>query len=302
MSSRMSAILLCRSYAAIQVSLLALFLAPTALAQLNWEGQTGGLLTAYAYSSESSSRGLGRPELAFHYADGGPALGDEFQASVTIGFLKIGEAGFTRSFNAQGSSPTLGPLFANGFNSFHVKFRLLSEGPHLAGFAPAIAAGAIVRTQVRRITEVKEGENTTCTDFYLVASKRIQVLRRIPVLLTAGEKLTNAVWLGLAANSPNWEFRAFGAVAFELTGPRKSHLTFGAEVIQEPRQFKEVPGPFFPTAASVPTTLAYFARMKPGENAHFQFELGVAQFGGNLGTNWNIQARHQITSGISYRF
>jgi hypothetical protein len=30
-------------------------------------------------------------------------------------------------------------------------------------------------------------------------------------------------------------------------------------------------------------------------------DLGVVQLGGKLGTEWNIQARHQFTMSVSYR-
>jgi hypothetical protein len=70
-------------------ALLIFSLVPSCLAQLNWEGQSGALLTPFAYTSASSSHGFGRPQVAFHYINAGPVLGNEFQASITVGFLKI---------------------------------------------------------------------------------------------------------------------------------------------------------------------------------------------------------------------
>jgi len=283
------------------MGVLLLFLAPACFAQLNWEGQTGGLLTPFAYTASSPRNGLGRPELAFHYMDAGPVLGNELQASITFGFLKVGEIGFTRSFNAEGSEPGLSPLFANGFNIAHIKFKLLPENLRGLKFVPAIAAAAVVRTQVRRVTEVDERENTTATDFDAIATKTIDELP-IPVLLNLGVKLTNASLLGLAANAPNWDFEAFGAAGFELRGPKHSKLLLGAEFLQEPRHFKEVPGRFFATAATLPTTLSYFARIRPGSEIPLNIDVGLVQLGGNLGSGWNIQARHQFTMGVSYHF
>jgi hypothetical protein len=292
----------CTATQVAAIGLLVFILAPAARAQLNWEGQTGALLTPFAYTPDSSSRGFGRPELSFHYMNVGPALGNEFQASTTVGFLKIGEIGYTRSFNAQGSSPSLGPLFTNGFNIYNIKIKLIPENVHGAKFMPAFAAAAAIRKQVRRITEATEREDTTCADFDLIATKTINELRALPILLNFGVKLTNASLMGLAADSPDWVFRTFGAAAFELKGPQRSKLLLGMEFLQQPPHFKEVPGPVFTTSATVPTTLSYFVRVRPGGDAPFNLDFGVVQLGGNLGTAWNIQARHQFTMGVSYRF
>ena len=277
-------------------------LATVCNAQLNWEGQTGGLLTPFAYTSASSARGFGPPEVAFHYMNAGPVLGNEFQASITVGFLKVGEIGFTRSFNAQGSTPELSPDFANGFNISHIKFRLVPENAHRTKFVPAIAAGAVVRTQVRRVTEVPERENTTCTDFDLIATKTIDELRGLPIVLNLGVKVTNSSLMGIAANSPNWTVRTFGAAALEVKGPKHSKLLLGIEFAQQPRQLKEVPGPFFPTTATIPTTLAYFARVRTGRDSPVNLDFGVVQLAGRVGPVLDLQARHQFTMGVSYRF
>ena len=232
--------------------------------------------------------------------DAGPVLGNELQASITVGFLKVGEIGFTRAFNVEGST-TLSPVFANGFNISHIKFKLVPENLKNRKFVPAIAAGAVVRTQVRRVTEVKERENTTCTDFDLIATKTIAQLR-VPIQLNLGVKLTNASLMGIAANSPDWEARVFGAAAFEVKGPERSRLMLGMEFAQQPRQLKEVPGPFFPTGATIPTTLAYFVRVRPGGDTPVNFDFGVVQLAGRIGSGLDLQARHQLTMGVSYQF
>lgn len=268
-------------------------LVPLATAQLNWEGQTGGLITPYAYTSPSS-RGIGSPQLAFHYMNGGPVLGNDFQISFTLGFLKIAEGGFTRDFNAQGSAG-LGPLFANGFNAGHIKFRLLPENAFHRKFLPALAAGAIVRTQVRRVTEVTERENTTASDFFFAGTKTLG-LASLPILLNLGVKLTNASMLGIAANSPGWEFKPFGSASFTVKAPKHSRLTMGAEFARQPRQLKEVPGPV------VPTTLAYFARWRPGTDIPMTFDVGMMQLGGKLAPGYDLEARHQLVLGVGYRF
>ena len=273
--------------------LLLFLLTRPLLAQLNWEGQTGGLITPFAYNS-SSSMGVGRPELAFHYLNGGPVLGNDFQVSITAGFLKIAEGGFTRTFNLLGNDE-LAPWFANGFNAAHIKFRLLPENAWHTSYLPAIAAGAIVRTQVRRVTEVTERENTTATDFFVVGTKTLTTLR-VPVVLNLGAKLTNASILGIAANSPGWEFKPFGGLFLTLKTPRHSRLMLGAEFASQPRQMKEVPG------VVVPTSLAYVARWSPAGDNPISLELGFMQLGGNLGSGVDMEARHQAVIGINYHF
>lgn len=291
-----------RAHQKVFVSVLIFFVAPASVAQLNWEGQTGGLVTPFAYTTSSSSHGLGHPEVAFHYMNAGQVLGNEFQVSVNLGFLGVGEIGFTRAFNSQGSSPQLSPLFGNGFNIAHIKFRILPENLHQRKFVPEIATGAVVRTQVRRVTEVLEHENTTCTDFYLVGTKTIEQWHGIPILLNLGIKLTNASLMGIAANSPNWTFRSFGAAGFRIKGPVHSSLWLGMEFAQQPRQLKEVPGPFFPTTATIPTTLAYLVRVHPGGELPFNLDFGLMQLAGRIGPALDLQARHAFTMGVSYRF
>ncbi len=55
---------------------------------LNWEGQTGAFITPLAYTSKSPAKGLGTPQLSFHYLDGGSVIGGLTQSSVTLGFRR----------------------------------------------------------------------------------------------------------------------------------------------------------------------------------------------------------------------
>jgi hypothetical protein len=277
----------------VAATLFFFLLVPLAAAQLNWEGQTGGLITPFAYTS-SSSMGLGRPQLALHYLNGGGVLGNDFQVSITAGFLKIAEGGFTRTFNILGNDE-LAPLFANGFNTAHIKFRVMPENAWHSSFVPALAAGAIVRTQVRRVTEVSERENTTATDFFLVGTKTIANIR-VPIVLNLGVKLTNASIFGIAANSPGWEVKPFGGLFVAFKAPLHSRLTLGAEFARQPRQLKEVPG------TVVPTTLSYLIRWRPGSDVPLTLELGMVQLGNNLGSGFDMEAKHQLIIGASYHF
>jgi hypothetical protein len=142
--------------------------------------------------------------------------------SITAGFLKIAEGGFTRTFKVLGNDERA-PLFANGFNAAHIKFRVMPENAWHKSFVPALAAGAIVRTQVRRVTEVTERQNTTATDFFLVGTKTI-ANTRVPIVLNLGVKLTNASIFGIAANSPGWDVKPFGGLFIALKAPMHSQI------------------------------------------------------------------------------
>jgi hypothetical protein len=232
--------------------------------------------------------------LASHYLNGGAVLGNDFQVSLTAGFLKIAEGGFTRTFNILGNDE-LAPQFANGFNAAHIKFRVMPENAWHTQFIPALAAGAIVRTQVRRVTEVTERENTTATDFFLVGTETIANIR-VPIVLNLGVKLTNASIFGIAANTPGWEVKPFGGLFVALKAPMHSRLTLGAEFAKQPRQLIEVPG------TVVPTTLSYLARWQPGSDVRLTLELGLVQLGNNLGAGFDMEARHQLIIGATYHF
>ena len=59
----------------------------TALGQgLNWEGQSGALITPFAYTSSSPSNNFGRPQISFHFLNTGPVVGNNIQVSATVGF------------------------------------------------------------------------------------------------------------------------------------------------------------------------------------------------------------------------
>ena len=87
-----------------------------------------------------------------------------------------------------------------------------------------------------------------------------------------------------------------------MKAPKQTKLLLGMEFLQEPRHFKEVPGQFFPTSATVPTTLAYWVRVQTISDIPVNLDFGIMQLGGNLGPAWNLQARHQFTMGVSYKF
>jgi len=261
---------------------------------LNWEGQTGVFVTPLAYTAASSKDSFGKPIVAFHFLNGGKVLGNFYQASLTVGALGRTEFGYTRDLHSQGSTAGLSNLWGTGFNSFHGKVNFLSENFDKQKWVPAISAGFVARTQVDNVGGWILGRRTNNADFYVVASKTITQTKKVPIVLNAGYKVTNASVLGLAGNAPAYRGRAFGAAAFVLKGPAKSTLIFGSELLQEPRDVQSLPG------AIVPTTITYAARIVPLAEKKFNVDFGVAQAAGQIMPGVNLFARHQFALGISY--
>ena len=261
---------------------------------LNWEGQTGVFVTPLAYTAASSKTGLGEPIVAFHFLNGGKVLGNFYQASVTEGALGRLEFGYTRDLHSQGSTAGLSNLWGNGFNSFHGKVNFLSENFAKQKWVPALSIGFVARTQVYNVGGWIDGHRTNNADFYIVGSKTITQTKKVPIVLNAGYKVTNASVLGLAGNAPAYRGSAFGAAAFVLKGPAKSTIILGSEVLQEPRNVQSLPG------AIVPTTLTYAARIVPLAKKKFNVDFGVAQAAGQIMPGVNLLARHQFALGISY--
>jgi hypothetical protein len=289
-----------RSLTVIPYAALALLLVmaadvrPTSAQSLNWEGQTGVFVTPLAYTAASSKDGFGKPIVAFHFLNGGKVLGNFYTASFTVGALGRTEFGYTRDFHSQGSTGGLSNLWGNGFNSFHGKVNFLPENFAKQKWVPAISAGLVARTQVYNVGGWIAGKRTNNADFYVVGSKTITQTKKVPIVLNAGYKVTNASVLGLAGNAPAYRGRAFGAAAFVFKGPAKSTLILGSEILQEPRDVQNLPH------AIVPTTITYAARIVPLAEKKFNIDFGVAQAAGQIMPGVNLFARHQFALGISY--
>jgi hypothetical protein len=263
---------------------------------LNWEGQTGALVTPFAYTSPSPADGFGRPAVSFHYLNGGDVLGGFYEVSGTVGFLKRFEAGYSRALSSDGSTPALSPLFEGGFNIFHAKANLLGENAGKHGYLPAVSLGFVARTEVRRVGGVLNSKDTHNEDVYLVATKTITYFRVVPIVCSLGFKVTNASVLGIAGNAPNWQGRLFGTLGFVVPGPVRSKIVLGSEFLQEPRHIEGLPG------ATMPTTLTYFARVIPRGELPLNVDFGVAQVANKILPGVDLRARSQFAVGVSYRF
>jgi hypothetical protein len=275
---------------------------------LDWEGQTGIFVTPTAYIAPSGAKGFGLPIVAYHYLDGGQVLGGFNQVSITVGGFNRLEFGYTRDLHQEGSTTGLSNLWSSGFNIFHGKLSLLREKESRQGWLPSLSVGFVARTQVRNVGGVMQGKDTTNADFYVVATKSVTQLKKLPLVFNLGYKATNASLLGLAGNAPAYKGRAFGAAAFVVKGPKRSTLVLGSELLQEPRNIEGLP------TAVVPTTITYFVRVVPSgaffsggtgwsaERPKLSLDFGVAQVAGTIQPGVNLQARSQFAFGISYGF
>jgi hypothetical protein len=304
-----------RSISTLFVLAAALCFGSAASAQsLNWEGQTGALITPFAYTAKSPAKGFGTPVVSFHYLSAGAFLNDAYQVSITEGLLERVEFGYTRTAVADTNSELFNHLFDEGFNTFHGKVILVMENMGKTTWVPAISVGFVARTNVNRgalalanLTSSPNPNNTTSNyDIYLVGTKTISQIKHVPILVSAGVKGTNASILGIVGDAPDWEARAFGAVGFVFT-PGKQTLILGAEFLQEPNQIAAKTGGPALAGVSIPTTLTYFARFVPS-GVPLNFDLGVAQIAGCIagpctnGEGINLHARARVGIGISYRF
>ena len=80
------------THRAILLSLAMAGAAGLSAQSLNWDGQTGGLITPFAYTA-AAGKGLGRPNFSYHYLGTGPVIGNFNQASVTVGAAGWAEFG-----------------------------------------------------------------------------------------------------------------------------------------------------------------------------------------------------------------
>jgi hypothetical protein len=160
-------------------------------------------------------------------------------------------------------------------------------------------------------------------DVYIVATKT-WAKPPVPFLATFGWKMTNASILGIGGQSTRFMGRFFGGLGIPLPGPWKTAIIPSAGFVQEPPQIQNLsallvapPTYMPPSPAHIPTTLDYAIRVTQREHPHFTFDIGVGQVAGMIGTTLaptdnpsqpftpipiNLQARHVVATGLSYRY
>jgi hypothetical protein len=276
---------------------------PSHAQALGWEGETGVFVTPLAYTAASETEKV-HPVVAYHYLNAGSVIGDFYEASITVGFLKRFEMGYTHEFHTQGNDKDLSFLWQNGFEIFHGKAMVIPENFHGKKWIPAFSAGFMARQNVRNVGNLKmtPGGGISATDsgkangdIYMVGSKQISQLKLIPLILTGGVRGTNAVLWGMAGNAPNWQARAFGSVAIPFKLPGGHSIILATEAAQQPHH------PVNFSNLNIPTTLTYAVRFIPAKY-HFNLDVGVAQIAGRVAPETDLKARHQIGAQISWAF
>lgn len=292
-------------------------------AQAGWEGETGVFVTPLAYTANVAGQKV-HPVVAYHYFAAGPIIGDFNEVSTEVGFAKRFELGYTHEFHQLAGSgglttPTgtanLNYLWQNGFEIYNGKAMLVPENYKKHSAVPAISVGFIARTGVRNVGNYLKYNNASNNgmnnaDIYAVATKVVtQVLKKVPIVLNAGVRGTNAELWGMGGNAPDWEARPFGAVAFVFTGPGKSSIVFGSEAAMQPHHpygftsFSDIGG----IPLNIPTTLTYCARIVPSAKHRINVDFGVAQVAGKIfdnghGTVADLQARHTWGTQLTWGF
>ncbi len=259
------------------------------------EGETGVFATPLAYTAASPRKSLGKPVIGFHFIDHGSVVGTFSEISVTEGAFGRLEFGYTRNLHSTGGDARLSPLWKNGFNIVHAKVNIVRENTGAHNWIPAISVGFLLRTQVHNVGGAITHQDTNNGDVYAVATKTITQVK-LPIILSAGARGTNAELWGIAGNASSFQARAFGAVGLQFKGPFKSTFVLASEASQQPRHPEQLP------AAVIPTTTTYAARIVPFAERKFNVDVGVAQIANHIMPGVNLRSRHQFAMGISYAF
>jgi hypothetical protein len=264
--------------------------------QLGWEGETGVFVTPLAYTVATHERKFALPVVAYHFLNAGSVIGRYTQLSVTSGYAKRVEFGYTRTIHDAGSNATLSPLWTDGFNTFHAKGSLITENAWKQPWMPQVSVGLMLRTQVRNVGGQMQNKDTTNADIYLVATKTITQLKPMSLILSGGVQGTNAELIGLGGNASQWGPVGFGAVAVVFPGPAKSAIVLGAEIAQQPRHPDQLP------TAVIRTAFVYALRVIPSPKLKLNVDFGILEGPGQIATGVDLKAKDCPGGAVSYSF
>jgi hypothetical protein len=301
-------------FAALALLAAFLFATPAAQAQsLGYEGPTGVFVTPLALVAASPAKGVGVPSVGYHFLAGGPVIGDFSTVNTTVGFAKRFEIGYTREIhNEDGGSkaalaPALTPIWNSGLDIVHFKANItpsfLSKvgvfsvggiyrsgdqiGTHINNLAGALIAADYAAGD--KIKPVYANQKTANGDIYLVGTKVItQVSKKLPILVTAGLRGTNASLWGLGGNAPGFEGKVFGSTAFVITGPGKSTIIPAFEIAEQPQHISSATATATlgsakaATLFDIPTTEVYAVRIVPFAKIKLNIDAGVLHAGGYI--------------------
>jgi len=297
--------------------LAALCAARAAAQHLTLEGQTGGFLTPTAYVVYTQKgHTFSHPAIGFHFADASAVIGDIETFSITEGFARRAEAGYTRSVHQFGNQPTttatplgLSNLWNySGMNVFHGKVVAFRDG-QFGAWMPGIAMGGVVRTNDHFVSGAANKTLTGMDKSYTNGDVYIAVTKTwleppLPFLINLGWKATNATIFGIGGQSTRFSGRLFGGLGIPLPLGHGIVAVPSAGFTQEPRTAVNLntllnaalyqcelalacnPAAYPPMSAHLPTTLDYAVRVTQKDNPHFSFDIGVGQVAGNIGSIW----------------
>jgi hypothetical protein len=297
------------------------FLLPAALSAqtIDLEGQTGGYLVPTAYSIPSDiGKKWSEPTISFHYLQAGKVIGDFYISSVTEGYRNWLEFGYTRNSHSNGSDQFLGNLWQySGFNVFNAKARVIKEEWRGKKWIPAVSVGSVVRTNDYFVTGAlvpgaKGPTPQTNADIYVVGTKLVKQTK-IPLLLTAGFRVTNAQLYGAGGNAGSkpvctltgctngntWSPRGFGSLGIPIPLSKSATAIVvvpGAEITQEPRYVQYLP------QAHIPTTEVYGLRITRLPNFRWTLDGGVGHVGNMVTPQYGIHANTVESLALTYRF
>ena len=298
---------------------------------LTLEGQTGGFLTPTAYVVESAKgKVFSHPAVGFHFINAATVIGNIETFSVTEGFANRAEAGYTRSVHQLGNSVTTPGSFSklwnyDGMNVFHGKVVVINDG-QFGPWTPGVAVGGLVRTNDKFVSGGVYQELTGTAKSYTNGDVYVSVTKTwakppVPFLVNLGWKATNGTIFGIGGQSTRFGGRLFGGLGIPLPITHGIVAVPSAGFTQEPRTSKGlgpltgVNIPLIAGKADLPTTLDYAVRVTQREHPHFSFDIGVGQVANNIGAvpvvvgghvvgtlPVNLQARHVVGMGLSYRY
>jgi hypothetical protein len=309
---------------------------------LTLEGQTGGFLTPTAYVVYmEKGQHFSHPAIGFHFVDAATVIGNVETFSITEGFANRAEAGYTRSVHQNGNQMTTGLGLSNlwnynGMNVFHGKVVAINDG-QFGPWTPGVAVGGVVRTGDNFVSGssylsylssefgiIKAPKTYTNRDVYVAVTKT-WAKKPVPFLANIGWKATNATIFGLGGQSTRFGGRFFGGLGIPLPIGKSIVAVPSVGFTQEPKTSVNLSNvlltpPTYAThdKAHLPTTLDCAVRVTQREHPHFAFDIGVGQIAGNIGTTLvptglpapynyapmavNLQARHVVGTGLSYRY
>jgi len=199
-------------------------------------------------------------------------------------------------------------------------------------------AGPAVATELFGTTATKSYTNG---DVYVAVTKT-WANPPLPFLLNLGWKATNASIFGLGGQSTRFGGRFFGGLGIPLPIGHGIVVVPSAGFTQEPKTSVNLntmlntalyacelaalcnPASYPLMSGHIPTTLDYAVRVTQRDKPHFSFDIGVGQVAGNIGSIYvpnpyfnptnpafgppvvttpvNLQARHVVGMGLSYRY